>query len=61
MIAYVERPLVRRTTQAPSPAEIARRAAVIRTNWSPAERDLRAQLASLYQLRLLDCNVCEAA
>ena len=61
MIAHVERPIARRTTQDPSPAEIARHAAAIRKSWSPAERNLRAHLASLYQLRLLDCNLCEAA
>ncbi|MBA4015879.1 MAG: hypothetical protein C0483_01690 [Pirellula sp.] len=61
MIAHVERPVARRTTQDPTPSEIARRAAAIRRNWSSAERNLRAHLASLYQLRLLDCNLAEAA
>lgn len=61
MIAHVERPTARRTKQDPGPAEIARRAAVVRKNWSPAERDLRAQLASLFQLALLECNACDAA
>lgn len=61
MIAHVERRMTRRRTEDPNPAEIARRAALIRKSWSPAERNLRAHLASLYQLALLDCHGCEAA